>query len=102
MYENYLEVFVCHVIYPRICLAICLEICPVGKIIQKVMVSRNMHQAHLLKVGLTKILGDHETLSIVRHVGLHVHFSSMKSSLDLYAFTFVCEVNLDGLRLFNQ
>ena len=28
--------------------------------------------------GLTKIQGDHETLSIVRHVGLHVDFSSIK------------------------
>ena len=37
----------------------------------------------LLEVGLTKIPGDHETLSIVRHVGLHVDFSSMKSSLGL-------------------
>ena len=27
--------------------------------------------------------GDHETLFIIRHVGLHVNFSSMKSSLDL-------------------
>jgi hypothetical protein len=26
----------------------------------------------------------------------------MRSSLDLYAFTFVCEVNLDGVRLFDQ
>ena len=66
------------------------------------MVSRNMRQAHLLEVGLTKFLEDHETLSIVRHVRFHVDFSSIKSSLDLYAFTFVCEVNLDGLRLFNQ
>ena len=26
---------------------------------------------------------NHETLSIIRHVGFHVNFSSMKSSLDL-------------------
>ena len=45
------------------------------KNIKKVMISRNLRQAHLL--------GDHETLSIVHHVGLHVHFSPMKSSLDL-------------------
>jgi hypothetical protein len=45
------------------------------------MVSRNFCQAHLQEVGLTKILGDHETLFIVRHVGLHVDFSSMKPSL---------------------
>ena len=36
------------------------------------MDSQNLHQ-------LTQILGDHETLPIVRHVD----FSSMKSSLDL-------------------
>ena len=47
------------------------------------MVSQNLHQGHLLKVGLTKIPGDHETLSIVRHVGFHVDFPSMKSSLNL-------------------
>ena len=44
-----------------------------------------------------KITGDHEALSIVCHVGLHVHFSSRKSSLGLEAFTFVGAVNLDGL-----
>ena len=53
------------------------------KYFEKVMVSWNLCQAHLLEVGLTKSLGDHETLSIVRHVGLHVDFSSMKSSLGL-------------------
>ena len=37
----------------------------------------------LQEVGLTQILGNHETLSIVSHVGPHVYFSSMKSSLDL-------------------
>ena len=63
------------------------------------MVSRNLRQAHILEVGLTKIPGDLETLSIVRHVGLHINFSSMKSSLGLWTFTVVCEVNLDGLCL---
>ena len=33
------------------------------------MVSRNLCQAHLLEVGVTKIPGDHETLSMVCHVG---------------------------------
>ena len=47
------------------------------------MVSRNLRHARLQEVGLKKILGDHETLSIFRHVGLHVDSSSMKSSLDL-------------------
>ena len=60
-----------------------LEICLVGTKNQKVMVLRNLGQAHLQEVGPTKIPGDHETLSIVRHVGLHVDFSSTKSSLDL-------------------
>ena len=49
------------------------------------MVTWNFHQAHLQEVGPTQIPGDHETLSIVRHVGLHVDFSSMKSSLGLRA-----------------
>jgi hypothetical protein len=47
------------------------------------MVSHNLRQAHILEVGLTKIPGDHEILSIVRHVGLHVDFSYMKSSLGI-------------------
>jgi hypothetical protein len=39
------------------------------------MVSHNLRQAHhLLEVGMTKNLKDHETLSKVRHVGLHVDF----------------------------
>ena len=66
------------------------------------MISKNLHQAHLLEVGQTKIPGDNETLSTVHHAGLHVGNSSMKSSLSLYAFTFVCEMNLDGLRPFDQ
>ena len=43
------------------------------KILKKVMVSRNLRQAHLLEVSLTKISGDHETLFIVHHVGLFIH-----------------------------
>jgi hypothetical protein len=42
------------------------------------MVCRNLRWAHLMK-----ILADHETLSIVRRVGFHVDFSSIKSPLDL-------------------
>jgi hypothetical protein len=53
------------------------------KIFSKIMVFRKLGQVHLLEVGLAKIPGDHETLSIVHHVGLHVDFSSMKSSLGL-------------------
>jgi len=66
------------------------------------MVFQNLHQTHLLEVGLTKTPRDHETLSIIRHVRLHVDFSFMKSSLDLQTFTFVCEVILDGLLPFDQ
>ena len=40
------------------------------------MVSWNFHPTQLLKVGLTQIPVDHAPLSIVRHVGLHVDFSS--------------------------
>ena len=51
-------------------LEICLEIYFDGKNVKK-------------NYGLLEFVGDHETLSIVRHVGLHVDFSSMKSSLGL-------------------
>jgi hypothetical protein len=47
------------------------------------MVSQSLGQAHLLEMGLTKNPWDHETLSIVHHIGLHVEFSSMKSTLGL-------------------
>ena len=47
--------------------------------------------------GFDKNSGRCETLSTVRHVRLHVDFLSMKSSLGLWDFTFMCEVNLDGL-----
>ena len=47
------------------------------------MVSGNLRQAHLLEVDPTKFTGDHETLSIVPHVGLHIDFSSIKSFLGL-------------------
>ena len=51
------------------------------KNIKRIMVSRNLRQAHLLEVGMTKIPGEHETLFLVRHVGLRANFSSMKFSL---------------------
>jgi hypothetical protein len=38
-------------------------------------------QTHLLEVGLMKISVGHAPLSIVRHVGLHVDFSSTNFSL---------------------
>jgi hypothetical protein len=47
------------------------------------MVSRNFCQTHLLEEGLTQILVDHAPLSIVRHVGLHVDFSSTNFLLGL-------------------
>jgi len=69
-------VFVSSGICPGICSGICPEICPAEKKIKKIMVSRNFRQAHLIEVGLTNIPVDHAPLSIVRHVGLHVDFSS--------------------------
>ena len=47
------------------------------------MVSQNLRQAHLSEVSLTKKLGDHDTLSTVRLVSLHVDFSPMKSYVRL-------------------
>ena len=44
---------------------------------------KRSHGLPKLALGLTKIPGHHETLSIVRHVGLHVDFPFMKSSLGL-------------------
>jgi len=38
----------------------------------------------------------------VHYVGLRIDLSSMKSSFDLQAFTFMCEVNLDGLCTFKH
>ena len=87
-------------IFLRIYFEICLEISHVEENhFKKFTVSQNLRQAHLLEVGLTRIPSDHETLCIVLHVGLLVDFSSMKSSMGLQAFTFVCEVNLDDSTL---
>ena len=66
-----------------VCFGICHTIRLARKTLRKVMVSWNLRQAHLLEVGLTKMSGGRETLSIVHHVGLHVDFLSMKSSLGL-------------------
>jgi hypothetical protein len=82
-WENYLVVFVCPWIYYRTSFGICHAICPGGNHIQKIIVSKNLRQAHLLEMGPMIIPGDHETLSIVFRVDLHVDFSSMKSSLGL-------------------
>ena len=55
--------------------------------LQSIMLKRNHKNSWspgiCVEVGLTKIMGDHETLSIVCHVELHIDFSSMKSSLGL-------------------
>ena len=81
IWHNYLVVFVCRGIYhgvcSRICLAICHEIYHVGTKIKKFMVSQILCQAHPLKVSLTKIPRDHEPLSLIHHVGLHVGLSSI-------------------------
>ena len=71
-------------------------------LLEKELLKKSWSPEIYVKVGMTKIKGDQETLSIVRHVGLHVDCSSMKSPLGLYVFTFVCEVNLDGLHPFDQ
>ena len=57
------------------------------KILKKFMVSRNFRQTHLLEVGLAQIPVDHAPLFVVRHVGLHVDFSSTNFFLDLKAYT---------------
>ena len=67
IWEKYLVVFV----RPRNCSAIRLEICHAEINIEYV----------IQEVGLTKILGDHETLSLVRHVGLYVDFSFITNLL---------------------
>ena len=74
---------ICHGICSGICHAVCPEICPAEKNIKKVMVSRNLRQAHLLEVGLTQIPVDHAPLSTTIHVGLHVDFSFTNFSLGL-------------------
>ena len=53
------------------------------KLLKKIMVSHNFRRTHLLEVGLTQIPVDHAPLSIVRHVGLHVDFSSTNFVLGL-------------------
>ena len=62
-------------------LAICLGNYHVGKNIKKIHGLPEIASGPPLGGGLTKIPGDHETLSIIRHVGLHVDFPSMKYSL---------------------
>ena len=53
-------------------------------VLKLVLLEKILKKNHgLLKVGMMKIPGDHATLSIVRHVRLHIDFSSTKSSLDL-------------------
>jgi hypothetical protein len=48
------------------------------------MVSRNLRQAHLLEVGVTKIPGDHENFIIVRPRGGH----------SLVYFAYTCDNDL--------
>ena len=82
--ENYFVMFVYHRIYPRIYyeiyLAIYHEICPVGKNILKNGLPE-FTSSPPLGGGLDEYSIDHETSSIVHHVGLYVDFSSMKSFL---------------------
>ena len=86
-----------------VCPGICPEICPTGKNIKKVMVSRNLRQAHLLEVGLTQIPVDHAPLSITCHVGLHVDFSFMIISFwTPWLSPSSVKVNLDNRNLFDH
>ena len=102
IWENYLVVFVCLGIYLGIYLAICHEICLDGNFFKKFTISRIFHQTHHLEVGLTKSLGDHETLSIVRHVGLPVNFSSMKSFVGFRLSRSCVKRIWNGLHPFDQ
>ena len=45
------------------------------------MVRRDLRHAYLLEVGLTQIPANHEIISIVYHVRVHVDYSSMVISL---------------------
>jgi hypothetical protein len=68
-----------------VCIEIWYGICPIiyptGKNVKKITVSRNLRQPHLLEMDLMKIPGDHETLSIVRHVGLHVDLDGLTHAM---------------------
>ena len=57
-------VFVCLGIY----IGFYHVICHVGHNNKKITISWNLRQAHSLVVSLMKIIGDHKTLSIVRHM----------------------------------
>src|ERR1700738_3989491 len=79
--RNYLVVFVCPGIYRGVyiefALHFVLKYVMLDFFYKKVIVYRNLCQAHLLEVGLTQIPVDHAPLSTTCHVGLHVDFSSM-------------------------
>ena len=47
------------------------------------MICRNLHEAYLLEVGLMPIPTNHETISIVYHVKIHVDFPCMTISFGL-------------------
>ena len=67
------------------------------------LVCWNLRQAYLLDVSLTQIPVDYAPLSTSSHVGFLVNFSSTNFFLwSLLALTSQCEVNLDGLCLFDQ
>ena len=84
---------------PQLCNCEGLKYSSKGRIID--MVCWNLHQAYLLRMGLVQIPTDHETMFIVYHVRVHVDSSSTIIFLSPWAFTFWCEVNLDGLGLYD-
>ena len=65
------------------------------KVVPHTWSTRILHQAYLS-------LPNHETLFRVCHVRIHVCFLLLIISLIPLAFTFYCEVDVDGLGLFNQ
>ena len=52
-------------------------------LLEKIVISKNLYQAHLLEVDLTQIPVDHAPLPTTCHVGLHVDFSSTNFFLNL-------------------
>ena len=66
------------------------------------MVCHNLSRAYLLELNLMQLPTNHETLFANCHVVICVVFASMIVSLRSWVFTSYCEVNLDGLNLFDQ
>ena len=57
------------------------------KALESDMVLRNLHEAYLLEVGLTHFMANHETISIVCHLEIHMDFSSIIKVTSWFSFT---------------